>query len=126
MPDDAPSSFTINDRDAIADWKYQRSTEVTGTVVIPGRIASIGNHAFMYCKQLKAVVLEDGVTTIGGGAFCLCTALASVSIPDSVTEIGQGAFDNTALKAVSIPAAADYDTSYSASFPPGCVVTRRA
>ena len=63
-------------------------------------------NAFWDCRQLKSVVLEDGVTTIEFQAFMHCTALASVSIPDSVTEIGINAFYNTALTAVSIPAAA--------------------
>lgn len=126
-------AFTINDRDAIPYRKYAESAEVPETLVIPGRIASIGGEAFMSCKQLKSVVLEDGVTTIGRYAFYKCRALASVSIPDSVTKIGGDAFWDTALTAVSIPAAATYSTDYYdngsynfPSFPPGCVVTRRA
>ena len=64
-----------------------------GDVVVPEGVTSIGDKAFILCKNLKSVTLPVGVTSIGGMAFYGCTSLASVTIPDSVTTIGDGAFE---------------------------------
>eukprot|EP00729_Bicosta_minor_P012035 gene12035-2454_t len=107
--------------------QYYGSKEIKEALVVGGGVPSIGEEAFYKCTQLKSVVLEDGVRTIDHEAFDECSALASVSIPDSVTKIEGAAFRDTALTAVSIPAAATYDDGsrgWGASFPSGCVVTR--
>ena len=74
------------------------------TVTIPESVTSIGPGAFEGCSKLVNVTILKGVTSIGECAFKDCRSLTSVTIPDSVTIIGRRAFDNcTSLQSVSIP-----------------------
>ena len=60
--------------------------------VIPHRVTTIGNHAFIDCIKLESITIPDSVTTIGRFAFGYCNSLINLTIPDSVTTIGWGAF----------------------------------
>ena len=60
-------------------------------------------YAFMNCRMIEEVVLEDGVTTIESGAFFFCDALETVSMGKSITEISDECFRGlTNLKNVQI------------------------
>ena len=86
--------------------KFNKATvtkgTVTGDLVIPSTVSdengevypvtSIGDEAFMYCRNLTSVTIPNSVTSIGYGAFSGCTGLTSVTIPNSVTTIGVAAF----------------------------------
>ena len=67
------------------------STNLT-SLVIPGNVKSIGNHAFGACYNLTDLTIGEGVETLGKDIFNSCTSLESVTIPASVTSIGEGAF----------------------------------
>ena len=60
---------------------------LTGSLTIPGNVLSIGRTAFVSCKNLTTVVLEDGVQEIGNMAFANNPMLTSVTIPASATTI---------------------------------------
>ena len=83
---------------------YLNGELVTGELVIPDGVTSIGRCAFYGYDRLTSVTIPDSVTSIGDYAFQVCTSLTSVTIPDSVTSIGVGAFwDCTSLTSVTIP-----------------------
>ncbi len=65
---------------------------LTGDLVIPNTVASIGQQAFMACENLTSVTIPSSVTAIGEGAFSFCCGITFVTIPNSVTTIGDGAF----------------------------------
>jgi hypothetical protein len=48
--------------------------------------------AFMGCRQLIKVELNEGLESIDGGAFIWCGSLMSIIIPSTVKEIGSLAF----------------------------------
>ena len=48
--------------------------------------------AFVYCRSLTSITIQDGVTSIEQKAFFGCTNLASVTIPNSVSSIDCTAF----------------------------------
>ena len=70
-------------------------------LIIPSNIdglpvTQIGNEAFRFCEELKAVTIPDSVTTIMNYVFEDCVNLESIIIPDTVTEIGDCCFNGTA------------------------------
>ncbi len=75
-----------------ADELYINNILITGVLVIPNNVTSIGDYAFYNCSSLTSVVIGDSVTSIGKNAFSNCSGLTSVTIPDSVTSIGDYAF----------------------------------
>ena len=79
------------------------STTLTGEVVIPYGVASIGSNAFSRCKGLTSVTIPNSVTSIGDYAFCWCGNLTSVTVPNSVTSIGRGAFYDCPSMVIEIP-----------------------
>ncbi len=98
------------------------SSAVTGEIVIPNSVTTIGDRAFYNCSGLTSPVynancfaymppsyqgaytIPNGIKQIAGGAFSRCSGLTSVTIPNSVTTIGDYAFYYcTALTSVTIP-----------------------
>ena len=80
------------------------SSAITGDVVIPQGVTSIGEEAFVDCKGITSITIPNSVASIKSSAFEGCTSLTSVTIPNSVTSIGSLAFYNcTNLLSITIP-----------------------
>lgn len=71
--------------------KYHEQEGKT-TVVVPDGVTTIGDSAFMNCKNLIKIVLPDSVTIIDCKAFFKCTNLRSINIPGRVKDVGGFAF----------------------------------
>jgi hypothetical protein len=66
---------------------------LTGDLIIPDGVTSIGYGAFSNCSGLTGdLIIPDGVTSIGDFTFFCCSGLTSITIPDGVTSIGEYAF----------------------------------
>lgn len=82
----------------------ESSDKLNGHLVISNTVTSLGERAFMDCKNLKSAVLPSSITTFGNYVFYGDEKLQSVSIPNSVTSMGEWTFwccyD---LKSVNIP-----------------------
>ena len=93
--------------------------EITGELVIPDGVTSIGAGAFYGCSGLTSVTIGSGVTSIGDRAFRGCIGLTFITIPNSVTSIGNWAFDGcTGLTSITIPNSV---TSIGAGAFSGCI-----
>lgn len=68
--------------------------ELTGEIIIPEGVTSIGAGMFFAFNEVTSVKLPNSVTSIGDRAFEYCRSLTSVTIGNSVTKIGFYAFDN--------------------------------
>lgn len=64
--------------------KYPEGKKDT-SYIIPDRVTSIGDFAFMYCISLKSIIIPESVPSIGKGALFLCESLKSITIPENVT-----------------------------------------
>lgn len=88
------SAYYGEDGDVIMsqDGLYYMVTGYSGTVGdatihseiddIP--VKGVAEQAFIQCRSITSLVVEDGVETIGAAAFAICTALKEVSLPATV------------------------------------------
>ncbi|MCH5222811.1 MAG: leucine-rich repeat domain-containing protein [Muribaculaceae bacterium] len=70
----------------IPAYQFKDDTQLEKIVISEG-VVSIGEYAFLGCKNLKEVVLPSTLKNIGEGAFRECTSLISLDIPRGVTKI---------------------------------------
>lgn len=61
---------------------------------IPATCMQIGMSAFMNCRDLKEVIIDEGVQNISSRAFKFIAA-AEIQIPNSITFLGNSVFDVT-------------------------------
>ncbi|MGC7184554.1 leucine-rich repeat domain-containing protein [Metamycoplasma hominis] len=73
----------------------------TTKVTIPDSVKEIGDSAFLGCRNLKEVILNEGLEKIGAAAF-RSTKIESITIPSSLKEIGYLAFDFSIISHISI------------------------
>ena len=84
-----------------APWYGQKITQV----LLPEKLASIGDYAFYDCGFLESVVIPDGVTYIGEYAFYGCKAMTTAILPNNLTYLGDNAFYGCeALIGAAVPA----------------------
>lgn len=91
-----PSVVRYNDNDydvvSIRGSAFRGFTNLTGDLVIPSSITSIGSYAFYQCK-IESLTIGGNVESIEDYAFYACSELTGeLFIPSSVTSIGNGAF----------------------------------
>ncbi len=67
------------------------STNVSGSIVIPDGVTTIGFSAFNYCKQVTQIIIPESVTEIKSRAFEGCEKLISLNIPSKVALIPEDA-----------------------------------
>ena len=98
--------YSVLDDGTVEITGYSGSAEKVG---IPEKIdgksvTSIGDEAFIFCRNLTSITIPNSATEIGYGAFEWCENLTSITIPESVTNIGHYAFGHcTSLKNITIP-----------------------
>jgi hypothetical protein len=77
--------------------------KISGAVVIPAGVTTIGQAAFDGCTGLTGITIPDSVTSIGNYAIQSCNGLTSVTLPTSITIIEVGVFFGTGLTSIDIP-----------------------
>ena len=73
---------------------------LTNVTVTAGEIEA---EAFVMCRGIVSVTLQNGVTDIGTNAFNGCYNITSVTISGGVKSIGEGAFGGCGITNVTIP-----------------------
>lgn len=62
------------------------------SITIPNSVTRIGIQAFSQCSSLMSINIPNSITTICNYSFYQCSSLTSITIPNSVTSIGEHAF----------------------------------
>jgi len=108
------SGFTLN----IAVITSNRH-DISGSIIIPSPIASIGASAFTGCVGITDVTFPSSVTSISASAFQGCLNLTNITITSSSTSIGDSAFLGCPnLTTITIPSSiTDISSSAFASCP---------
>ena len=85
----------------IGAYAFSGCDNLTGDLVIPDSVISIGRGAFNGAG-ISSLTLGNSVTEIGDSAFAGCTSLAGeLVIPDSVVTIGNSAFSRSSATEVN-------------------------
>ena len=88
---------------SIGNYAFYRA-RFTGSLVIPNSVTSIGEYAFSECVSFSSISIPNTITTIENNTFEGCTGITSFTIPNSVTSIEWAAFGGcTGLTSVTIP-----------------------
>ena len=78
---------------------------ITGDLVIPAGVETLGNYAFRAATSVKMLTVPESIGYIGEYAFRGCTSLEGVVMKSKLRSISEGTFyDCTALKAISTEA----------------------
>lgn len=73
-------------------------------VVIPNSVSFMGDCIFDNCTALETITLSNNIVSIGDRAFYNCSSLSKITIPNAVTSIGNYAFfDCSKLADIIIP-----------------------
>ena len=98
----------------IADNAFKSCSNLSGNLLIPSSVTSIGYQAF-YITNITSLDLSNAtsLTTIGDYAFRFCSNLSGdLVIPSSVTNIGYDAFGDTKLTSFNVH---QNNTAYSSA-----------
>ncbi|MBR2194517.1 MAG: leucine-rich repeat domain-containing protein [Salinivirgaceae bacterium] len=92
-----PSVEIPSDIDSVGQYAFINCRQLT-SVNIPTNVKTIGNEAFAHCVNLSSVTIaegsgKNGLETIKTKAFNQC-AFPTIVLPNSLTTIGNNAFDD--------------------------------
>ena len=113
------SSLIIgNNVKVIPQNAFKDLSHISGSLVIPNSVQTIGSVAFSGCSGLTTLTIGDAVQTIGQSAFGGCSGLTTLTIGNNVKTIGYNAFQNcTGLTSVFFNADSCTNmTTYSSYF----------
>lgn len=74
------------------------------SISLPDSLESIGNRAFLMCRNLISIDIPDSVKKIGNTIFKDCCKLRNVKLPSNIKELPNNTFDNCkSLEKINIP-----------------------
>ena len=78
----------------IKAYTFNGATCLSGNVVIPKSVTSIGNSAFKNCTGITSITIPNSVTSLGASCFYGCTGIESDFIALGVTTVSSEALRN--------------------------------
>ncbi|MBR5370639.1 MAG: leucine-rich repeat domain-containing protein [Oscillospiraceae bacterium] len=105
-------TITLSDGlQSIGDFAFMDCKNLTD-ITIPPLVEKIPDYCFYRCKALKTADLNSNITSIGFASFA-CTNIASIDLPTALVSIGEDAFVDTPMKSITISSKVT-DIGYSA------------
>lgn len=87
-----------------ADNLFINGNLVSGEIIIPGDVDSVGDFAFFNCTSIKKLILSHGILSVGNRAFEKCTSLEEITISNTINNIGYRSFYKcTSLLSIIMP-----------------------
>lgn len=81
-------------------------------VTFPSTLKTVSEKAFMWCRYLSSVIMNEGLETIGENAF-YATALVEVNLPSTLMNLATNAFDSTlTITSFSVASGSLYFSAY--------------
>ena len=72
---------------------FYKCVNLTGSLIIPNSVTTIGSNAFGVCKGFDSLIMSQNIETIGWGAFLSCSSLTGTVIsPQSLEQIEDKGF----------------------------------
>ena len=98
-----------NNLSAIGVKSFENCTGLSGELVFPRSLRTMGLGAFQGCTGINTVSLNIGIKDIPAQCFNRCSSLSTVYLPSNLETIGNLAFANCAyLDDVYIPSSVTY------------------
>lgn len=89
--------------ESLGDYAFSYCNNLRA-VSLPSTLKSIGDRAFYNCYYLDSIILPESLETIGSYAFYNCDYLYSIELPEGLKKIGSDAFyDCDGLQEVVVP-----------------------
>ena len=80
------------------------NTKLTGMLILPKVLETIGKNAFSSNSGIIKIVLSPNITSLGVNCFAGLSKITSITIPSSILTIEEGAFiGNDKLVSVNLP-----------------------
>ena len=76
----------------IGDYAFAETESLTGNIIIPNNVTTIGNNAFQNSYFNGTLHIGESVQSIGEYAFSGCKGVGDIIIPDNVVTLGKYAF----------------------------------
>ena len=76
----------------IGDCSFNNQSGLSGRLVLPAGVISIGTSAFSGCGGISEIRLQEGLEEIHHAAFYDCDSLTVVHLPASITRLDSEAF----------------------------------
>ena len=93
----------LYNKDKTAIVQYPRAKKGEEYVFLDS-INKVNNYAFVYCGNLKRIIVNDEVTEIGTDAFSYCNNLTEIKLSKKINIISKNAFYNCiSLESIDIP-----------------------
>ncbi len=84
-------------------------TESLLHLVLPDNLKIIGDGALSGSNITGSLVIPEGVTSIGNNAFCSCSSIEGLSLPNSLRHLGDMAFAYSSITGeLTLPANLEY------------------
>lgn len=79
--------------ESLSNRSFMDCTNLTGILVLPNSLKSIGDQAFYNCYGLEGVVMSNAIESIGAEAFRNCGGLrGELTLPETLQSVGNYAF----------------------------------
>ena len=80
--------------ESISSQAFKDMSTLTGVLILPNSLKSIGSQAFYNCYGLEGIVMSNNMKSIGDQAFYNCYGLEGIEMGNGVETIGTEAFRN--------------------------------